>query len=183
MSQRIVLLNGVGSAGKSSIARELQKIVTAPYLHVEMDAFLAMLPERYWSDPAGMVFEKHMTVDGPIIDIKVGPVVERLLAGMRQAALALADSGSNLIIDEVMEEDLRDKYSALIARHRVHLVGLHCPLDVLEAREKQRGDREVGLARGQFFRLHQKQRYDLELDSAKETAQTLAKKIKEHFQL
>ncbi|MGH6929884.1 MAG: phosphotransferase-like protein, partial [Dongiaceae bacterium] len=33
---RIVLLNGAGSVGKSSIARALQTIATEPFLHVQM---------------------------------------------------------------------------------------------------------------------------------------------------
>jgi chloramphenicol 3-O phosphotransferase len=44
---RIVLLNGVGSVGKSSIAKALQAITSEPFLHVQMDAFLDMLPEAY----------------------------------------------------------------------------------------------------------------------------------------
>ena len=42
---RIILLNGVGSSGKSSIARALQEITAAPFLHVQMDVFVQMLPE------------------------------------------------------------------------------------------------------------------------------------------
>lgn len=44
---RILLLNGAGSAGKTSIAKALQAITREPYLHVAMDAFLDMLPEVY----------------------------------------------------------------------------------------------------------------------------------------
>jgi chloramphenicol 3-O-phosphotransferase len=40
----IVLLNGVGSAGKSSIARALQQITAEPFLYVQMDTFIEMLP-------------------------------------------------------------------------------------------------------------------------------------------
>jgi chloramphenicol 3-O-phosphotransferase len=35
-STQIILLNGVGSSGKS-IAKQLQKIAGKPYLHVQMD--------------------------------------------------------------------------------------------------------------------------------------------------
>ena len=41
---RIAVLNGIGSVGKSSIARALQAIASQPMLHVQMDAFLDMLP-------------------------------------------------------------------------------------------------------------------------------------------
>ena len=47
MTARVVLLNGAGSAGKSTIARELQSITREPFLHVPMDAFLEMLPQQF----------------------------------------------------------------------------------------------------------------------------------------
>jgi len=40
----VIILNGVGSVGKSSTARALQAITAEPFLHVAMDAFLDMLP-------------------------------------------------------------------------------------------------------------------------------------------
>ena len=69
---RIIILNGVGSAGKGSIAKALQQIASRPFLHVEMDAFLAMLPEAYFAHPDGLIFET-VTRDGkPSVDIKTG---------------------------------------------------------------------------------------------------------------
>ncbi|MES0110599.1 hypothetical protein NKK46_13045 [Mesorhizobium sp. M0013] len=53
MTAKIVLLNGVGSAGKSSIARALQTIATEPFLHVQMDAFIDMLPPALQIMPTG----------------------------------------------------------------------------------------------------------------------------------
>ena len=53
----IILLNGIGSAGKSSIAKALQQITREPFLHFSMDVFLEMLPPRYFDHPEGLVFE------------------------------------------------------------------------------------------------------------------------------
>ena len=44
MTARIVLLNGVSSVGKGSVAKALQKIASRPMLHAQMDALLEMLP-------------------------------------------------------------------------------------------------------------------------------------------
>ena len=90
---RIVLLNGVGSAGKSAIAKALQTIVATPFLHVEMDAFMAMLPARYFGHPDGMLFETIEQAGKPSVVIRTGPVAERCLAGMRQAVAAMAANG------------------------------------------------------------------------------------------
>jgi chloramphenicol 3-O phosphotransferase len=57
-SAQIVLLNGVGSSGKSSIAKELQKIAGKPFLHVRMDDFCAMLPEALQDHPDSFAFEE-----------------------------------------------------------------------------------------------------------------------------
>ena len=102
---RIVILNGVGSAGKGSIAKALQQIASRPFLHVEMDAFLAMLPESYFSHPDGLIFETTKRDGKPSIDIKTGAVAARLLHGMRRAVAALAAEGNDLIVDDVMLED------------------------------------------------------------------------------
>jgi two-component system catabolic regulation response regulator CreB len=50
--------NGVGSAGKGSIAKALQTITREPFLHVAMDEFLDMLPETLWGHPDGIVFTR-----------------------------------------------------------------------------------------------------------------------------
>ena len=43
---QVIILNGIGSVGKSSMAKALQAITSKPFLHVAMDAFLDMLPEN-----------------------------------------------------------------------------------------------------------------------------------------
>ena len=43
----IILLNGASSAGKTSIARELQRVLPEPYLRTGIDDFFRMLPPRY----------------------------------------------------------------------------------------------------------------------------------------
>ncbi len=54
---RIILLNGVGSVGKSSIAKALQTITTETFLHVSMDAFLDMMPAASFEHADGVTFE------------------------------------------------------------------------------------------------------------------------------
>ena len=56
-SPHVIILNGVGSVGKTSTARALQTIAAKPFLHVSMDAFAEMLPERMLGHPDGMIFE------------------------------------------------------------------------------------------------------------------------------
>ena len=179
----IILLNGVGSAGKSSIAKALQTITAEPFLHVAMDAFLEMMPARYWDHPDGVTFETMQQDGKPSIVIRSGPVAERILRGMRRSIAAMAHEGNNLIVDDVLIEDEMEEYAALLANFTFRTVGVFAPLDVLEARERERGDRLIGLARWQYDRVHHGRRYDLELDTGKATPTECAERIKQAFDL
>jgi chloramphenicol 3-O phosphotransferase len=179
----VILLNGVGSAGKSSIAKALQTITAEPFLHVAMDAFLDMMPARYWDHPDGLVFETAQQDGKPTVVIKSGPVVDRTLHGMRRAVAAMAHAGNNLIVDDVLLENEMAEYAALLADVTFHAVGVFAPLDVLEARERERGDRLIGLARWQYDRVHDGKRYDLELDTGTATPMECATLIKQRFRL
>ena len=179
----VILLNGVGSAGKSSIAKALQSITAEPFLHVAMDAFLDMMPARYWDHPDGVVFETVRQDGKPAVVIKSGPVVDRALLGMRHAVAAMARAGNNLIVDDVLVENEMAEYASLLADVTFHAVGVFAPIDVLEARERERGDRLVGLARWQYDRVHHRKRYALEIDTGNATPMECATLIKQLFGL
>lgn len=183
MTATIVLLNGVGSAGKGSVAKGLQEILREPYLHVAMDGFLDMLPPAYFDHDEGLRFVPREIDGRPAIEVTSGPVSERLLAGMRLAVRALAEAGNNLIVDEVAERPAIAAYERLLAPFRLCTVGLFAPLAVLEERERARGDRTIGLARWQIAHLHGGQRYDLEIDTGSATPMQCAEKIKAAFGL
>jgi chloramphenicol 3-O phosphotransferase len=182
-TSQIVLLNGVGSVGKSSIAKALQTITTEPFLHVEMDTFLQMLPETYFGHPEGLCFETVQMDGKPSVIIRAGPVVDRTLRGMRRAIAAMAAQGNNLIVDDVMLKGEFSEYASLLSAFDLFVVGVFAPLDVLEAREFQRGDRVIGLARWQYDRVHKGMKYDLELDTSSAAPLECANLIKQKFQL
>src|SRR5690242_15039493 len=115
MVARVVLLNGVGSAGKTSIAKALQSIARAPLLHVQMDAFLDMLPDAIIGHHDGLVFEP-MEHDGkPVVAIRSGPVAERAFRGMRHSVAALAAQGNDLVVDEVLLGTKAREYTELLS--------------------------------------------------------------------
>jgi chloramphenicol 3-O phosphotransferase len=173
---RVIILNGVGSVGKSSIARALQDLSPEAWLHVQMDAFLDMLPARYMDHPEGLRFIRHDT-SPPEVEIVCGPAVDRLLAGMRASIAALARCGNNIIVDDVLVDEDGSAYRLALAGLDVLWVGVMAPLDVIEARERQRGDRDIGLARWQFVRVHRNIPYDLTVDAARSTPAEIAGQI------
>jgi chloramphenicol 3-O phosphotransferase len=185
---RIVILNGIGSAGKSSIARALQTITAEPYLHLSMDAFLDMLPPALLDHPDGLRFETLMQDGRPAVAIHSGPVIGRLLHGMRQCVAAMARAGNNLIVDEVIIDEAtpgaaQAEYERLLAPLRPVWVGVMASLAVLEDRESRRADRMPGLARWQFGRVHAGMRYDFTVDTDAATAEACALAIRQQFEL
>jgi len=88
LKPQIILLNGTSSAGKSSIARALQMRLRVPYLHVCIDTFEEMMPERY---ALGGEFSRRT-------------VFKKMLSGFHHSIVALAQCGNNLIVDHVLIE-------------------------------------------------------------------------------
>ncbi|MBR8348042.1 chloramphenicol phosphotransferase CPT family protein [Burkholderia ambifaria] len=171
---QILLLNGAGSSGKTSLARALQTRLGSAFLHVQMDMFLDMLPARYMNDPAGFTFSSFVEDGKDVVSIQSGPIARRAMEGMRHAIVALANQGNNLIVDEVLLGDEKAEYARLLAPFKVSMVGVHCPLDVLEERERQRGDRLIGLARWQYDKVHANVAYDVMVDTSKATPEECA---------
>ncbi len=97
-------------------------------------------------------------------------------------AAALAMRSSGLILDEVvLEAVLREDWQAALAECDVFMVGVHCALPELERRERERGDRLIGQARGQFDLVHVGMSYDLEVDTTSATPTTVAAQIAEAY--
>ncbi len=168
----IIILNGTTSAGKTSILRILQEIMVKPYLDAGIDKFIFMLPGRYlnfplWNDVLG-----HAS--------HAGEMGHRLFSGMHHSIAALARAGNNVVADHVLVEPRWvDECARLLADLPAYLIGVRCPLDVTEAREKQRGDRTLGQARKQFPLVHQHGVYDLEVDTSMHSSEHCAHLIKD----
>ena len=179
----VILLNGTSSAGKSSLARALQVVTAEPFLHVPMDAFLEMMPPRYANHPEAFHFVPLEGSAPPQVATSMGPYGARVMQGMRSAIAAMARDGLNLIIDTVMLDDEWRLFEGLLAEFDVHLVGVFADIDVVEAREKQRGDRDIGQARWQSGRVHKGLAYDLTVDTSRVSPAEAAAQIKAAFSL
>lgn len=175
---QVIILNGVGSVGKSSTARAIQEIAAKPFLRVSMDAFIEMLPPRMFDHPDGIIFETAQEDERPSMVIRSGRIAARAMSGMRHAIAAMADQGNDLIVDDVMlGEGEGAEYRTLLSRFDLRFVGLFAPLAVLEARERARGDRQIGLARWQYTRVHRGLTYDLEIETSNTTPFENARRI------
>jgi chloramphenicol 3-O phosphotransferase len=177
----IVLINGASSSGKSTLIKILQDKLERPFLNAGLDKFIWMLPYRYlntalWSE----YFEYSYTsgTDKRIKAIKVRRRGHQLVSGMHLAVAALLQSGNNVLVDHVfMDPNWVAECASLFHPYRVYLIGLHCPLAVLENREASRKDRTLGQARAQYHIIHRQLKYDLTIDTNKFSAEDAANQI------
>ncbi len=140
---KIIFLNGTSSSGKSALAKGLQNQLPEPFLHVQLDHFIDMLPfPDDWD------------------------LFQRMVRGMNRSIAAMSDAELNLIVDHVViEKSWLDQCLDLLADRYVLFVGLTCPLEELERRERKRESRRQGFARGQIDKIHRGKVYDIELDT------------------
>jgi chloramphenicol 3-O phosphotransferase len=158
-SGTILIVNGASSSGKTSILRAFQALCVDPYLDAGLDRFIFMLPKRYlerplWDDVLGLA-------------TSAGATGHQLVLAMHRAIAAVAHCGINVIADHVLVEPAwASDLSKILDGFNAYMIGVRCPLPVLEEREKNRCDRTLGQARAQFERVHAFCRYDMEVDTS-----------------
>jgi chloramphenicol 3-O phosphotransferase len=167
---KVILINGASSSGKTSILHSLQDLLDEPFLEVGIDKFIWMMPGRYldrplWDDVLGLA-------DKP------GKTGEHLVLGMHRAIRSLSLSGWNVLADHVLVQmewvwDCVELFSDLPA----WLVGINCPLSVLEQRERARKNRTLGQAKLQVPVVHKNLVYDMELDTSINSTEECARKV------
>jgi len=158
---RILVLQGPSSAGKSTLARQLQVGLEEYWWRLEADDITAMQPvsarTEWWSPTPE---------ERPHPSWKPEVRLERWLAGYFECIATIARTGSNVIavgawIDEAWLFDLAGILEGLHAL----CVGVHCPLEELERREVARGDRHVGYSREHFDVVLAHAPHDLEVNT------------------
>jgi chloramphenicol 3-O phosphotransferase len=148
---QVIFLNGTSSSGKTTLARALQGCLEKPYLHISEDMFFAALPSREYTQAEYFQYGS------------------RLYHGFTQCVRTLVECENRVIVDTVAWNpgSLAGFVNALWDLS-VFAVGVHCPLALLEERERQRNDRSAGLARRQFELVHRDALYDLEIDTSQQ---------------
>jgi chloramphenicol 3-O phosphotransferase len=169
---QIIYLNGPSSSGKTTLAKALQHAFDDLFLHVGIDKIIGWMPEKVndWTGgeaSQGYSWKKSTDASGnPIQELQVGPYAERIAKTFQEVVLMLAKIGHHLIIDDVsFGKKQIDEWKELLKDFTVLWIGVNAPLPILEQREKERGNRMVGSARGQFHKVHADATYDLEIDT------------------
>lgn len=182
---RIIYLNGCSSAGKSSIAKAIQKLAPTPWLHIGLDTFIGMLPEQYIgfgpkATEGYYTFEMVHNHRGSCIHVATELLGESFFGHHIPKIIGMmADLGHDIIIDEVIFSKAQlDTYLGTLNNHSVYCVKVDCAYETLIEREKSRGDRAIGLANDQYDRLNSYEYpYDLIINTTHISAEVCAETL------
>lgn len=163
----IIYLNGTSSAGKSTLACELQKKLDQPIFYFSIDTLLYSLPPQIIKSIEGK--QPH---PAPINWAEI-------FQGYFDCIAALHKSGNTVIADcPVYSESIFSFYQkALQHIDGKFIFGVICPLETLKQREVDRKDRAIGLAEKQFEGIHKYLTYDLAMDSSQHDISAMAEEL------
>lgn len=162
---RIVYLNGVTSAGKTSIVDALQNQSEVFFYVVANDLFQQMIGERYLRED----YWKYLS--------------EAVLL-MYHTAKLFSDRGHHVLIDGILVEqpELRPHYRQLLeifAKNPLDVVEIACPLEICRQRNLLRGDRYETQSSEQAAMMAEQIRYSCRVETDKHSPEECAEQILE----
>ncbi len=154
----IIVLNGVSSSGKSTLAKEITKL---------RPDFFAFSIDDY-----DIVIEKMEDREKQrLIPVETEHFYYRNVA-------MFSDRGVPLVLDQILHDPLTlQNFYETLNGYPVLLVGVDCPIEELASREKKRGDRQIGQAIAQLSFVHQQENYDVEVNTYTDSIAECAQKI------
>lgn len=183
---RVVLLIGTSSAGKTTTSAALQNRFDTHHMAVGFDIFLSMVDWR-WAGHGpyteeGFRYDKS-TIDesGAVIStISVGPIGRDVLHGTHRAVAALASSGNNVIVDEILlDSEVLDDWRAALRGLQVFVVQVRASPESLDEREQYR-EQYRGIARGHLA-MNTLSSYDVAVNTSDNTPEECANLIAAAF--
>ncbi len=164
---RIIFLNGVTSAGKTSIVESLQSQEDIFFYVVANDLFQEMVGENYLRKD----YWKYLS---------------EVIIMMYHTAKLYSDMGKNILIDGILveREEIKPHYHQLLEILRnnpLDIVEVYCPLDICRQRNIIRGDRYEMQSQEQYDLMAENIRYSMRVDtsiySPEECAREIIKKL------
>ena len=99
---------------------------------------------------------------------------------LQSALRNVTSSPFDIVLDLVLRDD--EQFAACLDALKprpTFVVGVHCPLEVLENREREREDRGAGMAKEQFGHPAYERAYSLKIDTSIVTPEAAARAIRE----
>ncbi|OHD57577.1 MAG: hypothetical protein A2014_02900 [Spirochaetes bacterium GWF1_49_6] len=152
---KIILLNGASSSGKTTVAMELRKKLEVPYFYCSSDLLVdsGMLPN---ADRVNNDTEWSWNILRP-----------KFFDGFHRSIAAFAASGVYLLVEHIVEyASWFDELVTLLHPYSVLYIGVICPVEEIERREHERGDRQIGEGKSHIEDgIHTWSRYDIEVNT------------------
>ena len=190
----VIILNGPSASGKSSIQKEFQYLMM-PNLWIKLgidNLFDKPMPDitlenlSFWQSPNPIrwVTMSKDQDENSVMTLFTGEQGDKVAYGMNSAIADYAKSGCNIIVDYIVYkkewlDDLRQKLKGI----KTYWVKVAIALSTLEDREVARATSPKGHARSHYDFVHWDATYDLEVNSEKDSARTIAEQIKEFIEV
>lgn len=160
---RIVFLNGVTSAGKTSIVEAIQAREDVFFYVVANDLFQEMVGEKYLREN----YWKYLS---------------EIIIMMYHTAKLYSDMGKNVLIDGILveREEIKPHYQQLLEILKddpLDIVEIYCPLDVCRKRNLMRGDRYETQSEEQHELMAKNIAYRLSVDTSLHSSAACADRI------
>jgi chloramphenicol 3-O phosphotransferase len=146
----VLLLNGTPSSGKTTVARALWAVLDPAHWYRSLDDFRAGYQEQHWRGDHRALFQL-------------------VFRGFVRSVGEMARVGHHVITEAVILPNTIDGYLDALAGLTVVLVGVRCPLEVAQQRERERTDRlggSIDLAVPDFDAVHHDVPYDIDFDTS-----------------
>lgn len=160
---RIIFLNGVTSAGKTSIVESLQKREDIFFYVVANDLFQEMVGENYLRRN----YWKYLS---------------EVIIIMYHTAKLFSDMGKHVLIDGILVErkEIKPHYHQLLEilkNNPLDIVEIYCPLDICRQRNIIRGDRYEKQSQEQHDMMAENIQYSVMVDTSINSSDECAEKI------
>jgi len=171
---QVIVLNGASSAGKTSIGRCLQSMLSTSWVLLGIDDLIRAVPDKGIDNGTLL----HVGETG---QVAFGPGWRSLEASWSVGIAAIAASGTGVIVDEVLLDGGagQQRLRAALSTLQVLWVGVICDRDIAREREALRTDRVAGQADAQALVVHEGVEYDLVVDTSRTTSESCAAMILE----
>jgi chloramphenicol 3-O phosphotransferase len=162
---KIVVLNGVPSSGKTTLSKVLQ----------------ARLPDQFFLLPVDILNDISPQKNSLSYNVRFTADPKPIMSALFGCVKAFSDNGLNVIVDAAFN-DIHYPFNTFLnifpdRDYTVSIVHVTCPLEELRRREKERGDRKIGLGESFLTHLDPQDKYDLTIDTFNDTLENCADKI------
>lgn len=163
---KIIILNGVSSSGKTTLAKTIQERSPIPLYKLDIDDFILMSPEKFNDYENGDFSVQYAFASKFFYVVKL-----------------YSDLGFDLIVPYMFfkNSETLQEFRVLLNDYPVFVVNISCSVEELKRRETKRENRKIGSAEEQLNLLETDFENSLTVDNFENTNDVCADKIIEAF--